>query len=339
MVMNPRTAYLNLPLPHEKNDMREDLPRLIAQANGFDAHARTTDEALAARLAQAEAADEAIQALHAALADDAEKLAALDAELKIPPTAEQPGRVRAGRGLQVRAGTDGQSNVLEVKPGSGLGLDAENQLEVKPDPATLAISPQGQLTALGGNLAYNEEVWILASGTFTAPVTGWYDVLTFDGGGNGAVPYGPSGKTIRLESLGFGAKHSGIVHLNQGEEVEVVVGAGAPSGGMSQQGKNGGITSFGNKPLTFIWGGGCDVRTYPVNIGYEVYHVSGSGPGGGYPSQSGATQAEKNKNCSASGYWGGSGAVRYTNASDYGVGAGAQGSVRLRYWNPDKANG
>ncbi len=60
MVMNPRTAYLNLPLPHEKNDLREDLPRLIAQANGFAAHAKTTDTALAARLAQAEAADVAI---------------------------------------------------------------------------------------------------------------------------------------------------------------------------------------------------------------------------------------------------------------------------------------
>lgn len=65
MVMDPRTAYLNLPLPHEKNDLREDLPRLIAQANGFDAHAKTTDTALAARLEQANAADDAIAALEA----------------------------------------------------------------------------------------------------------------------------------------------------------------------------------------------------------------------------------------------------------------------------------
>lgn len=242
---------------------------------------------------------------------------------------EQLGRVQAGKGLQEDA--DGG---LEVRAGSGLGFGDGNQLEVKHDPATLAISSQGQLTALGGNLVYNEEVWILASGTFTAPVTGWYDVLTFDGGGNGAVPYGPNGTGIRLESVGFGAKHSGIVHLNQGEEVEVIVGAGAPSGGFAQQGRHGGATSFGSKPLTFIGGGACDVRTYPVNITYNGYHVSGSGPGGGYPSQSGTTQDEKNKACSAAGHWGGSGAVFYASTSNYGLGAGAQGSVRLRYWNP-----
>ena len=195
------------------------------------------------------------------------------------------------------------------------------------------------MNSLGGHMMYNTEKWITTSGTWTAPVTGWYDVLAFDGGGNGAVPYGPNGTGIRLESVGFGAKHSGIVHLNQGEEVEVIVGAGAPSGGMPQQGRNGGVTSFGNKPLHFIWGGACDVRTYPVNIAYNGYHVSGSGPGGGYPSQSGATQDEKNKACSASGHWGGSGAVFYASTSNYGVGAGAQGSVRLRYWDPAKANG
>ncbi len=63
MSYNEKTSYLSLPLPHPRNTLREDCPRLRESLQQLDAHARTTDEALAARLEQATAADEAIATL------------------------------------------------------------------------------------------------------------------------------------------------------------------------------------------------------------------------------------------------------------------------------------
>ena len=194
------------------------------------------------------------------------------------------------------------------------------------------------MNSLGGHMMYNTEEWITTSGTWTAPVTGWYDVLTFDGGGNGTVSIINS-TLVRIESGNSGSMRGGTVHLCQGEEIEVVIGAGAPSGELRQPAKDGGATSFGGKTLAHLGRARCDIKTYLVSIAYDRYFMRGIGLDGGYPSQSGATQAEKNKNCSASGHFGGCGAVHYNTTANYGLGAGAQGSVRLRYWNPDKANG
>lgn len=43
MVYDTRTEFLKLPLPHEKNDLREDLPRLIQQAKIIDTNAKEID--------------------------------------------------------------------------------------------------------------------------------------------------------------------------------------------------------------------------------------------------------------------------------------------------------
>ena len=57
------SEYLALPLPNEQNMLEDDCPRIVQSFKKLDAHAKATDTALAARLAQADAADEAIAVL------------------------------------------------------------------------------------------------------------------------------------------------------------------------------------------------------------------------------------------------------------------------------------
>ena len=60
---NKTTTHLALPLPHEQNDLEDDVLRIISAFRALDSFAKATDDALAARLAQAVAADDAIATL------------------------------------------------------------------------------------------------------------------------------------------------------------------------------------------------------------------------------------------------------------------------------------
>lgn len=60
---NKTTSHLGLTLPHEQNDLEDDVLRIIAALRAVDAFAKATNDALAARLAQAVAADDAIATL------------------------------------------------------------------------------------------------------------------------------------------------------------------------------------------------------------------------------------------------------------------------------------
>ncbi|MBD5539555.1 MAG: hypothetical protein HDQ94_06130, partial [Desulfovibrio sp.] len=48
---------------------------------------------------------------------------------------------------------------------------------MQPDGVTTTVDEEGLLSALGGNLLLNSEQWITESGTFTASVTGWHELL------------------------------------------------------------------------------------------------------------------------------------------------------------------
>ena len=62
-MIDNRTQHLGLPLPDEKNMLEDDCPRIRTAFQKVDAHAAGTDAALAARLSQANSADDAIAAL------------------------------------------------------------------------------------------------------------------------------------------------------------------------------------------------------------------------------------------------------------------------------------
>lgn len=61
-MIDKKSEYLALPLPNEQNMLEDDCPRIRQAFQKLDAHAKTTDTALAARLEQANAADAALAA-------------------------------------------------------------------------------------------------------------------------------------------------------------------------------------------------------------------------------------------------------------------------------------
>lgn len=62
-MIDNKTEHLGLPLPNEQNMLEDDCPRIVQSFRKLDAHAQTTDAALAARKEQADAADAAVAAL------------------------------------------------------------------------------------------------------------------------------------------------------------------------------------------------------------------------------------------------------------------------------------
>lgn len=131
---NKTTSHLGLPLPHEQNDLEDDVLRIIAAFKAVDAFAQATDATLAARLAQATSADDLITGLllRATATEQAQGLleavqtehgqtllalaAALALKLEGPPTAERPGGIRVGAGLHLEEGENGEKDVLAVDP-------------------------------------------------------------------------------------------------------------------------------------------------------------------------------------------------------------------------------
>ncbi|MBD5416940.1 MAG: hypothetical protein HDR50_04630, partial [Desulfovibrio sp.] len=91
---------------------------------------------------------------------------------------------------------------------------------MQPDGKTVTVDEAGRLSALGGNLLLNGELWLTESGTFTARVTGWHEVLCIDGG-HGA--YATYYSVIGGDSGGL---RWGFAWLVAGEEYPVTVGAG-----------------------------------------------------------------------------------------------------------------
>ena len=83
-------------------------------------------------------------------------------------------------------------------------------------------------------------------GTFTAPVTGVYDILAFGGSGGGSGGNG-----------GFGAEVGGDFRLTAGEVLSIVVGHGfAPFEGSNGDGGGGTLVLTSTRAPLLIAGGG-----------------------------------------------------------------------------------
>ncbi|WP_165076985.1 MULTISPECIES: phage tail assembly chaperone [unclassified Desulfovibrio] len=213
---------------------------------------------------------------------------------------------------------------------------------MQPDGKTTTVDEAGLLSALGGNLLLNSEQWITESGTFKAPMEGWYAVLCIDGGSGGLYNIPFSG----LAGGNSGAVYSGMVYLKKGESVEITVGAGG-LGATTSQGYgliNGGKTKFGDFGLACIRGSipAHHTPSYGANLpsGFNYIYAVGGGPGGGGPSQWQSDDTQQTINAKNDAFFfGGGGGATLSYLKQYAVGAGKQGVVLMRWHDPTKAAG
>ncbi|MDE5879427.1 MAG: hypothetical protein K2G99_05345, partial [Desulfovibrio sp.] len=213
-----------------------------------------------------------------------------------PPTAERRGGIRVGEGLTLQTGENGETDVLAA-----------------------------DTAHLGGRLLANDEVWITASGSYTAPCTGVYQVLLV-GGGNGGEGY--YNNKIALGGAS-GEYLSKLVWLTAGQQVPVTIGAGGI--GVSRADKTGapatvigGSTVFGSVATRT-----CSNQNYPgapAPNSFPPTWLYWSGTNFGYLFGSGLGAYVQ-----TSGHYGcGGGADQRTGYN------GSQGAIRLRFHNPAK---
>lgn len=232
-------------------------------------------------------------------------------------------------------GTPGNANLLPATPTKiggiiiGPGLDVNEQ--------GCASVDKDFIYGLGGNLCLNDEIWITQSGTFTAPVDGWYEVLLIGGGNGGIVTdYGLFGGQ-------GGSIYQRLVHLTAGTEVQVIIGTGGIGDlqGRYLPSLGGSTTFFGELSSG---DGAAMLASLGISVGMSTHFPAsfaprgnylggwGGGPGGGAPSSLQSL-------CHGQFFGAGGSAAQMANASQLLVGNGMQGAVRLRFWNPAKAAG
>lgn len=191
------------------------------------------------------------------------------------------------------------------------------------------------VAAGGGSVAvpapYNTETWITESGTWTAPVAGWYDLFLISGGNAGNVIEESSRVLLIGGSYGNTAQY--LVYFTGGEVVDVLIGAGA----IAQDSTAAGYTSFGDFSSILT----IDENNYYTAIRNSavsfdkssVGAVFGSGPGGGHHIENGLNGMGSGR------FYGAGGAVLWSpTASERIIGNGAPGAARLRYYDPNKTS-
>jgi hypothetical protein len=198
--------------------------------------------------------------------------------------------------------------------------------------------------------AFNRRDVITTSGTYTAPVTGWYKITAKGGGGGGGggrQGTGTSSEKLNGAGGGEGGTTIAYEHMTAGDTAAIVIGAGGSAGVGSNSitggiGGDGGNTTITINLSTHTGGGGQGGQLYgggqggtgtiagcpgegvnhnAVTSGGNQYGGSGGGNGGGtYPSTN-ATQG-------GGGYGGGTG-----NSPTPG-GKGGDGYAWFEYFDP-----
>lgn len=257
---------------------------------------------------------------------------------------------------------DDDRKVLVEVPVSGGGCflaTSETPGVVQPDNATTKVDSSGILSALGGNLRLNDEVWITESGEWTAPVTGWYEALLIGGGAGFYIDWDSTGGNWYMASGGYSGSYiSKLVFLEKNQNISVVIGAAGQdivydSAAADAYHPNvdllrGGDTYFGaykavggvflNDIHTMEWRGLPGVTVWPMRINagqFLMCHAAGGGFGGGL-----ASVGEN----STTGFYGCGATVTSHGDSDnlpetIASSPAKPGAVRLRFWNPAKAAG
>lgn len=185
---------------------------------------------------------------------------------------------------------------------------------------------------------YNTEEIITESGTWTAPVTGYFEVMCINGGDGGlSRPHdaigGISGNITKK-----------LKYYQKGTTVGVVIGSGGigdkPSsvtGGSDA--RSGGVTSFGE-----ITGSDDAGTSFRNNVTYDMqYYIGGTTgiPGGravgaGFGGGDAWTNTADSDLDAIGHYGGGGGAMSESSTSKRFAGNGAPGCIIIRYYDPSK---
>ena len=187
---------------------------------------------------------------------------------------------------------------------------------------------------------------LTTSGTYIAPVSGWYRIELRGGGGAGGA-----GNTTNKSYGGGGGGSGGILvdyaYLTQGESYSYIIGAGgvAKKEFASGTGGDGGETSFtttsGKKSIAGGFGGGNRGASAPAGI-------SGGDPGpGGFPGGIAGYNTDADNIPGGSGGMGVTAALSGYTPGQYGSGGaggysgqlghdGVQGCIILDYFDSEK---
>ena len=196
--------------------------------------------------------------------------------------------------------------------------------------------------------AFNKRDVITTSGTYTAPVTGWYRITAKGGGGGG------QGGRKNSQNLGFGGGGGaeggttiGFEYMTAGQAASVVVGAGGTGGATDGiNGSNGGSSSVTVNGNTYTGGGGGGgtalgakggtgtIQGAPGNSQTNIYSSSlagsaGGGEGGAIGSTSGVPVAATNGGGGA----GGQGVYQNGSVPAYAGGNGGAGFAWFEYFD------
>lgn len=191
--------------------------------------------------------------------------------------------------------------------------------------------------------AFNTRDVITTSGTYTAPVTGWYKITAKGGGGGGAGGI----RTSVPESFGGGGGGEGgtaiaYVQMTAGETATVVIGGGGTGGGQATSGTVGGNTTVTIDGNTYTAGGGGAGTFRAGGTGGTGDVIGSAGGGGDVNTGSGATAGgtgggagggycQRDGN-GTNGTAGGGGAGGAGSANNYNGGAGGDGYVWFEYF-------
>lgn len=199
--------------------------------------------------------------------------------------------------------------------------------------------------------AFNHRDVVTTSGTYTAPVTGWYRIEVKGGGGGGGGGKYQSNRASSGGGGGEGGTTYAWEHLEAGDTVSVVVGAGGTggtSGSTATNGADGGNSTATANSNTYTGGGGKGgtngqnfggeggpggvgtVYGHPGEIGTCVYTSSASSDGGSGGGAGGGSFYYQPDGIQGGGGAGGSG-ISYNNTQLNG-GNGGDGYVAFEYF-------
>lgn len=195
---------------------------------------------------------------------------------------------------------------------------------------------------------FNKRDVITTSGTYTAPVTGWYKITVKGGGGGGSGGY-----TSRAGGGGAeGGTYIGYHKLTAGETVTCVVGAGGagnkqtkPTSTSDLNGGDGGASTVTINAITYTGGGGGGYKIDPphgaqggsgtingsAGTGGDMVAASGAGNGG---EKHNVWKTDSNHGAYNNTGGGGCGAQPYYSSYTYYSGNGGSGYIWFEYFDP-----
>lgn len=227
---------------------------------------------------------------------------------------------------QVNIVSDNASSITAVIDPAGLVNVATLEAAIRehdtaPDPHAGVLLTREQTPA------FNHRDVITTSGTYTAPVSGWYKITVKGGGGGGAGGDYSNSISAGGPGGGEGGITIGFEHMDAGDKATVIIGAGG-SGGAA--GANAGADG-GNSTVTV------NNNTYTGNGGGGGQQIkSGQGGSGTIPGASGGGRVSgMTQGTTSGGVGGGKGSAATSDTSsppsDSTFGAGGTGGSAIYY--------